>query len=266
VNHSARTESASKGRRERGERLPRYLSAFTLIELLVVITLIAILAALLLPSLVQAKATAVRTQCLNNLRQMAVAAQVYVDSHDDFFPTAYYQTNENGVSISYAWDLTTISGSPGHVMPGLLWEGGGMREIQQCPSFKGGANWLIDPFTGYNYNTSFIGHGQLEAIPEPAKSSAIHDPAGTVVFGDGEYSGGANKFMRAPFPNPGDATFNGRWAGTQGFRHARQSNAAFVDGHVESMRNRFTKNKDGETKVATGTGFLSSDNSLYDFE
>jgi prepilin-type processing-associated H-X9-DG protein len=221
---------------------------------------------MLLPALAQAKVTAKKTQCLSNLRQMAIAAQVFVDNHDDSFPKAYWLATQNGTNISYAWDLTTIAGGTPRVVPGVLWEGGGAEEIQQCPSFKGGANWLVDPFTGYNYNTSFIGHGQFESIPEPAKASAIHDPAATVIFGDGEYSVGANKFMRAPFPNPGDQTFSGRWAGTQGFRHARQSNAAFADGHSESLRQRFTKNKDGEANVAKGTGFLSEDNSFYELD
>ena len=55
------------------------ISGFTLIELLVVIVIIAILAALLLPTLSRAKAAAHRTVCLNNLRQLQVAWQLYAD-------------------------------------------------------------------------------------------------------------------------------------------------------------------------------------------
>jgi prepilin-type processing-associated H-X9-DG protein len=92
----------------------------------------------------------------------------------------------------------------------------------------------------------------------------VRNPSRCALFGDGEYAGGANKFMRAPWPNPADEGFSGRAAGTQGFRHRGRTNVVFCDGHTESLDTPCTDTAPREKKnIAPGTGFLSKDNSLY---
>src|SRR5690349_7005042 len=64
-------------------RLPtrNALAAFTLVELLVVIAVIAIIAAMLLPSLARSKTSAYRAQCVSNARQLGLASQMYWDDN-----------------------------------------------------------------------------------------------------------------------------------------------------------------------------------------
>ena len=238
-------------------------NAFSLVELLVVLGIIGLVVGLVLPALGTAREIARRTQCLGNLRQLAAAAHAYAASHDGLYPSGYYEDRAHG--IAFSWDFTLVlhrKSGVREVKPGLLWAGRGDAKVQQCPSYDGRSNTLMDPYTGYNYNVSFIGYGDREVVKQPARVTDVRSPARTALFGDGEWGSGANKYMRSPKPHPGD-TFGARHSGTQGYRHRGATNVAFCDGHAESVRERYTASS---KSVAAGTGFLSEDNSLYDLE
>ncbi len=69
---------------------PELRAGFTLVELLVVIAIIGVLVAMLMPAVQRARESARRTQCLNNLHQLAVASHIYVDNHR-VFPSGWVQ-------------------------------------------------------------------------------------------------------------------------------------------------------------------------------
>lgn len=293
---------------------------FTLIELLMVIAITAVLLSVAMPSLVRVKEQARGIYCRSNLKQMCAAAAAYAMSCDDYYPIAYYQRNSAGqegsslfpqdppsdirlndvipeaVSFLYCWDFTTIVAADGRtvIRPGLLWQGDTLEKVQLCPSYKGSDNWSGTPYTGYNYNTSYIGHGQGESfnsavftgtvksspdasgqpIVMPAKTSHIRNPAASVIFGDGHYAGGANKLMRSPLVWEGDTDWDVRIGGTQGYRHTGQTNIGWAGGHVTAQKELYTDthpryksqldafNRTSRIKI----GFLSPDNSLYDLK
>lgn len=238
---------------------------FTVVELLVAMGIMLIVIAILMPAVHRANETAKGLQCLSNLREMEQAAEVYVSENQGYYPSAYYYANEGSNFIQYCWDFTTITSASGvnTIVPGMLWHTGDPAPIQQCPSFDGPSDTTADPYTGYNYNTSYIGHGQYESIPTPAQAAQIPHSDQVAIFGDGQWIGGADKFMRAPYPNPGDVDFIGRYSGTQGYRHLGKTNVAYCDGHAEVQSDCNTANSDGAANVATGTGFLSIDNRAY---
>jgi prepilin-type N-terminal cleavage/methylation domain-containing protein/prepilin-type processing-associated H-X9-DG protein len=249
--------------------------AFTLLELLVVIAIIAMLLAVFIPSLARAKEQGREVYCQSNLRQLHVAAVVYAECQRGYFPIAYYSTKSLAERVSYCWDFTVRNYSDGNrtVETSILWQGDTIEKVQQCPSYKGLSNTTNDPYTGYNYNTSYIGHGQNEMPSQPDRSNQMRRPAYCAIFGDGQTINGANKFMRSPLPSDSDWNFSGRYGGAQGYRHNKSTNVVWCDGHLESRQEYFTgTNADGSKEAIEAynnenpqcpVGFLSADKIFF---
>ena len=238
------------------------------------IGIIAVLVGILLPALNLAREQAKSVQCLSNLRQLGQAAFLYAHANHGSLPLST-------AGVGRDWDfVVTASG----VKPGWLWGGSTPLAVQQCPSYEGLSPTSTDVYTGYNYNTSYLGGGVGEVTPlgnphvMPMRLAAVRHPTRIALFGDGQYAGGSNKFMRAPVRMDGTDIGDGlnpisRTAGTQGYRHLKRTNVCYCDGHAESVADRFTAtgtsvggtiSYNPDVAAAPGTGFLSQDNSAYD--
>lgn len=253
----------------------------TVVELLVVLGCLLLLTGLVVPSLSRAGAAARSLRCQANLRQLANATFAYANIYGGHAPAAVlYFSTPAGIETA-AWDFIHHPG--GEVSGGPLWsfiDAG--APVLQCPDFEGSSTFGNDPYTGYNYNTSFI--GAEGGFPQVAADGRLQDgwavarfglpPAAqrrvseTALFGDGGWKSGANKFMRAPM-NTVEENISTVYGGGQAFRHLGCTNVVYLDGHCGCPTVPYEGELATEDLLRTimghpRNGFLSNDDRSYD--
>ncbi len=128
---------------------PRRSRGFTLIELLVVIAIIAILAAMLFPVFARACESARKIQCLSNVKNVAIAVQMYLSDYDRFPPGEHRaEVNDWFTTLNDGeCSRNSLMSNPYLRWPVIFDEYTKNRDIWRCPSAHTAGDFQVNPCT-----------------------------------------------------------------------------------------------------------------------
>jgi prepilin-type N-terminal cleavage/methylation domain-containing protein/prepilin-type processing-associated H-X9-DG protein len=207
--------------------------AFTLIELLVVISIIAILAAMLLPAVGLVRDAARGAKCSSNLRQIGMSFQVYADEQGGVFPLFNLGPANAQIPYKYYTNLLEDAGAIEDVSWHNAYWGDVRSGIWKCPTVAAGGMQ-----NGGGYGVLEVTHG-IYYQGSPLNRSRVKSSSTSALVTEAEIVSGGVAKSNVGFWCPicsgsgvWEAAVTNRVAARHGNR--RSANVVFMDGHVES--------------------------------
>ena len=205
---------------------------FTLIELLVVIAIIALLMAIIMPSLRMAREQARSIACSSNLKTLVLGWRLYAEANGDKLvsastPTSLSSTNPAWVLMPPNPGTASIEDKKEYIKKGALWPYIKNVKVYRCPSDRRKNSPIhLLAFRSYAIAGGLNGGGGSEAQP-CMRLSDIKNPGRKYAFVAECDVRGYN--MNSWLINP----VSGQWVDALGIWHrGRSTNFGFVDGHV----------------------------------